>query len=90
MKSSEDRNITRRDFVRGTTTAIAAVSTSSFSAVYAKDKPKCQTTKCQAKNAWKMKLATSSVMFDRLPIEQVCQRAEQLGLAELKNQAQRA
>ena len=32
---------------------------------------------------WKMKLATSSVMFDKLPIEQVCQRAERLGLDAL-------
>jgi sugar phosphate isomerase/epimerase len=32
---------------------------------------------------WKMKLATSSVMFDRLPIEQVCERVKRLGLGGL-------
>ena len=32
---------------------------------------------------WKMKLATSSVMFNKLPIEKVCERAHRLGLDAL-------
>ena len=76
MNSSEDRGMTRRDFVRGTAAAIAGVSVCGASAAHAKDKTK-------AKNAWKMKLATSSVMFDKLPIEQVCERAARLGLGAI-------
>jgi len=63
--------MTRRDFVRGATAAVAGVSLCGISDARAKDKPK---------DAWKMKLATSSVMFDKLPIEQVCQRVARLGL----------
>ena len=73
MKSNEDRKMTRRDFVRGTTSAIAGMSVFGISSAHAEDKAK-------AKNAWKMKLATSSVMFDKLPIEQVCERVARLGL----------
>ena len=81
MTSSENTNITRRDFVRSTTAAIAAVSAGSFSAVYGRDKPTCcSAAKCNADKPWKMKLATSSVMFGKMPIEQVCQRATKLGL----------
>lgn len=71
MKSSEDRNMSRRDFVRNTTAAMAAASAGGFSAAFAEEK---------AGDAWKMKLATSSVMFDRLPIEQVCETVARLGL----------
>ena len=74
MKSSEDRNLSRRQFVRGTAAALATASTCRFSEAFAQDK---------AKDAWKMKLATSSVMFDRLPIEQVCERVARLGLRGL-------
>ena len=69
--------MTRRDFVRSAA-AVAGMSVCGVSAAYAEDKPKAK-----AKNAWKMKLATSSVMFDKLPIEQVCQRAARLGLGGL-------
>jgi len=71
-------------FVRNTTAAIAAVSAGSLSGVHGKDKPKCcSSAKCNAKKPWKMKLATSSVMFGKLPFEQVCQRVERLGLSGL-------
>jgi len=73
MKSSENRNITRRDFVRGATAAVAGMSVCGISAACGKDKP-------DVKKAWKMKLATSSVMFDKLTIEQVCERTAKLGL----------
>jgi len=71
MKSSEDRKVSRREFVRGTAAALAAASACRFSAAHAEDK---------AEDAWTMKLATSSVMFDKLPIEQVCERAARLEL----------
>ena len=74
MKSSEERNVSRREFVRRTTAAMAAASACRFSEAFAEDKPQ---------KAWKTKLATSSVMFDRLPIEQVCERAARLGLRGL-------
>ena len=65
--------MTRRGFVRSTTAAIAGVSLYGISAARAKDNP-------ENKSTWKMKLATSSVMFDKLPIEQVCERVARLGL----------
>ncbi len=74
MKLSNDNNITRREFVRNTAAAMAAVSACNVSTAYAEDK---------AKERWNMKLATSSVMFEDLPIEQVCERAARLGLTGL-------
>jgi len=71
VKPSEDRNISRREFVRSTAAAVAAASACRFSAAHAEDK---------AEDAWKMRLATSSVMFDKLPIEQVCERVARLEL----------
>ena len=71
MKPSEDRNISRREFVRSTAAAMAVASAYRFSAAHAGDK---------AEDAWKMRLATSSVMFDKLPIEQVCERVARLEL----------
>ena len=71
MKSNDDRNMTRRSFVRRATAAMAAASACRFSEARAEDKPE---------NAWKMKLATSSVMFGKLPFEQACERAARLGL----------
>jgi sugar phosphate isomerase/epimerase len=75
MEPRKKRIITRRDFVRRTTGAIAAASACGLAPAFAEDKPK--------KPCWKMKLATSSVMFDKLPIEQVCERAQRLGLDAL-------
>jgi len=72
MKSSQDSNVTRREFIRGA--AVAGAAFCGVSSVGANDKPKAD---------WKMKLATSSVMFDKLPIEQVCQRVAKLGLGGL-------
>jgi len=77
MKSNEDRSMTRRGFVRNTAAAIAGVSLCGVSAAQAELKAR---PKANAKDAWKMKLATSSVMFDKIPIEQVCQRVAKLGL----------
>ena len=74
MKLSDNSNVTRREFVRGA--AIAGAALCGVSSAGAEAKP-------NAKNAWKMKLATSSVMFDKLPIEQVCERAARLGLQGL-------
>jgi len=74
MKLSHDSNVTRRQFVRGA--AVAGAALCGASSLGAAEKPK-------AKNAWKMKLATSSVMFDRLPIEKVCETAARLGLGGL-------
>jgi len=74
MKSSTDCNMTRRDFVRRTTAAVAAASACRFSEALAQD---------EAEDAWKMKLATSSVMFGKLPFEQVCETAARLGLQGL-------
>ena len=67
--------MTRRDFVRSAA-AVAGMSVCGVSAARAEDNP-------SAKNSWKMKLATSSVMFDKLPIEQVCQRVARLGLGAI-------
>ena len=74
MKSSETRNMSRREFVRSTTAAMAVASACRFSEALAEDK---------AEDAWKMKLATSSVMFDKLPIEKVCETVARLGLRGL-------
>jgi len=73
MGLTEGRSMTRRGFVRSTTVAIAGVAAGGIFAAHAKAQPK-------SRHAWKMKLATSSVMFDTLPIEQVCQRVARLGL----------
>jgi len=66
-----DSNISRRNFVRSTAGVIAATSVAGISSALAGDK---------LKKVWKMKLATSSVMFDKLTIEQICQRAERIGV----------
>ncbi len=66
-------NLARRNFLRSAT-AIVAGSAFGNSAARAEAK---------SGEKWKMKLATSSVMFDRLPIEKVCERAVALGLQGL-------
>jgi len=65
--------MTRRDFVRGAAVTVAGASLKGVSTADAKDRP-------ENKNAWNMKLATSSVMFDKLPIERVCETVARLGL----------
>ncbi len=75
MKSGEDRNITRRNFVRTTSGIIAAASACGLSSAFAEEKLK--------KPCWDMKLATASVMFDKLPIEKVCERAQRIGVDAL-------
>jgi len=74
MKSI-DHNLTRRNFVRATTGAIAAVSACGLSPAFGAEIVK--------KSCWDMKLATASTMFDKLPIEKVCERAQQIGLDAL-------
>ncbi len=66
-----DNDISRRSFVRNTGVAMAALAAGSLSGVRAEDNP--------AKK-WHMKLTTSSVMFDELPIENVCEIVSRLGL----------
>lgn len=66
------QNITRRNFITSAA-AMAALPICGCNGITAKTAPK----------KWQMKLATSSVMFDKLPIEQVCQRAHRLGLDAL-------
>ncbi len=67
--------MTRREFVGRTAGAVAAASAYGVSTALAQDKT--------PKTCWNMKLAVSSVMFDKLPMEQVCQRAQRLGLDAL-------
>ena len=43
----------------------------------------CSSVSQSGDKKWKMKLATSSVMFDKLPIEKVCERTQRLGLDAL-------
>jgi len=68
-------NFTRRDFTRGVAGAIAGLSACGVSPSFAAEKIK--------KPCWNMKLATSSVMFDKLKIEEVCKLTWQLGLDAL-------
>jgi len=72
MDSITGREITRRDFVRGTAATVAAAWACDVSEARAQDD--------RAPEPWNMKLATSSVMFDKLPIEQVCETVARLGL----------
>ena len=71
MKTGNTRNMSRRHFVRNTAAALAAASACRYSDVFAQD---------TAEEAWTMNLATSSVMFGKLPFDQVCQRVSRLGL----------
>lgn len=71
MDHATDRHLTRRTFLRSTATATAAwTCTAGCASSLAEKSP----------TPWNMKLATSSVMFDRLPIEKVCQVTARLGL----------
>lgn len=70
MKISHD--ISRRKFICGTSAAVASMTTGCFTAMSKEEE-------LPAKE-WEMKLATSSVMFDRLPFEQVCETVARLGL----------
>ncbi|MCF7954193.1 MAG: sugar phosphate isomerase/epimerase [Phycisphaerae bacterium] len=73
MKSI-DGNLTRRDFVRAAG-VVAAASACGLSPAYAAEKIK--------KPCWDMKLATSSVMFDKLKIEDICKISQNIGLDAL-------
>lgn len=75
MKSIRDRSITRRRFLGSAAGCGAAMSVLPMSG--------CGSVLKFGKKKWKMKLATSSVMFDKLPIEQVCERAERIGVDAL-------
>lgn len=68
----QKNSLSRRDFVRATTGAVAAVSTFGVSSALAVEEIN--------KPCWDMKLATSSTMFDKLPIEKVCEIAQRIGL----------
>ncbi len=70
MKSNQRNGITRRGFVQHAAT-ITALAASGVSRARGAD---------NREDKWEMKLATSSVMFDRLPIEKVCETAANLGL----------
>lgn len=72
MKSVD--RISRRSFTRITSSAVASLATGGLTAAHAANK---------ASENWKMKLCTSSVMFDRLPIEEVCEIVSGLGLKGL-------
>jgi len=71
----QKNSLSRRDFVRATTGAVAAVSTFGVSSAFAVEMVK--------KPCWDMKLATSSVMFEKMKIEEVCKVTQQLGLDAL-------
>jgi sugar phosphate isomerase/epimerase len=75
MKPIEDRKITRRNFLCGAAGCGTAMGILPMCG--------CGNVLKFGQKKWKMKLATSSVMFDKLPIEQVCERAERLGLDAL-------
>ena len=64
-----NRNLSRRDFIAGTAITAATACTCGVGGVMAKEKAN-----------WDMKLATSSVMFDRIPIEKACETVARLGL----------
>ncbi len=73
--TNTDKSITRRSFLSGAAGCGAAMSILPMCGCSSILKPK--------EKKWDMKLATSSVMFDKLPIEQVCERAQRLGLDAL-------
>jgi sugar phosphate isomerase/epimerase len=65
------RSLPRRDFLRNLSAGALAAAALPAPVALAADLP------------WKMRLATSSVMFAALPIEQVCERVARLGLGAI-------
>lgn len=72
MKSTGDYNVSRRAFIRATAGAVVAASACRLAPAIAAKAPQ--------KKSWNMKLATSSVIFEKLKIEQVCERVKRIGL----------
>ena len=73
--TNTDKSITRRRFLGTAAGCGAAMSVLPMCG--------CSGALQSGEKGWKMKLATSSVMFDKLPIEKVCERTERLGLDAL-------
>ncbi len=73
--ANTDKTITRRSFLGSAAGCAATMSVLPMCG--------CNGILRAKEKKWKMKLATSSVMFDKLPIEKVCERAQRIGLDAL-------
>lgn len=71
MKSTNNSNVSRRALLRAGAGAMVAASVRGLPSALAAAGTK--------KKSWDMKLTTSSVMFDTLKIEQVCERVQRIG-----------